>query len=104
MLLVLGALNAVLAVVSMSTDVINLNASAQGGLLVAGVVTVAAGELVRRGSRLALYVCLTVFGSLLFLELTTRSPDDDTSAAPRLVVLSLVTLVLAAAAVLGRRR
>ena len=111
LVVLLGLLNVVLGMLSLTTDLVRLSAGAASGLVVAGAVTIAAGVLVWRGSRLATYVTLTVFALLLVAQLatpldTTSLPDGDPSASPvvRFGALGLLVAVLALAAWRLRRR
>jgi hypothetical protein len=109
-MLVLGALNVALGLVSLGSDRIELSTAVAGGLVVAGVVIVAGGVLVWRGSRGATFAWFAVFLVLFNVQLAELVADAGDGASgvpdqplPRLVVLGLLVVSLAIAAWRRRR-
>jgi hypothetical protein len=102
-LAVVGALNLVLGVLSLTTDLVQLTPAVAGGLLTAGLLTAAVGALVWRGSRPATLVALTVFGILLVVRLGDLGAGGAGDAGLGAVTLAVLVVVLAIAAVRTRR-
>jgi hypothetical protein len=102
LLVLLGTVNAGLAVLSLATQLVRLPPAAEGGLLVAGLVTAGTGVLVWGGSALALALALTVFGALLVVQVGDLAAGGGEGAGPRTAVLGVVVATLTAAW-LGRR-
>lgn len=101
LLVVVGVTNAVLALLSLATDLIHLSPDVAGGLLVLGLVTTVVGVFVWRGSRVALILALVVFAALLLAE--TAGSGAEGAAVPRRVVLALLVATLAVAWADSRR-
>lgn len=106
LLVTVGAINAVLGLWALVSGQLEIGPGIAGGLTVAGLVTIAAGVLVSRGSRIATLVTLTIFSLLLVVQLIDLpGPATDTaSALARLVVLLLLVIALGFAAAATRRR
>lgn len=83
-----------------------LSPAGAGGLVVGGVVSVAAGALVWRGSRPVTLVALTVLGGLFVAQasllLLGESGDDE--AVGRLLITGVLAALLVLAALRSRRR
>lgn len=99
-----GAVNAGVGVWALVGGGAGLGVGAAGGLLVAGVVTVAAGVLVWRGSRPVTLVALTVFALLLVVQAGDLADASDVGddLVPLVLLLALVG-ALGLAAWRGRR-
>lgn len=99
LLSLVGLLNAMFGLASLTTDVVRLAPATAGALLVLGLVTAALGILIGRGSRAALTVALFTFGVLLVLQATDTLAGgrEDSTGVPRLVVLALLVASLALA-------
>jgi hypothetical protein len=106
LVIAVGALNLAFGLLSLTTDQIRLGTGVAGGLVVAGLVTVALGVLVWRGSRNAAILATTVFGMLLVFQVTesiaSGGADPATAVvddpAPRLVVLGVLVVSCGVAA------
>lgn len=111
LLIVVGALNVAFGLLSLFSDQVLLSTGVAGGLAMAGLVTAAAGVLVWRGSQLATYIALTIFGLLLFVQLGDFIQEGGGTGdglaqhpATRFGVLTLLVITLALAAWQLRRR
>ncbi len=99
LLAIVGAANAALGAWSLTAGGPEFTTGVAGGLVFAGLVTLAAGVLVWRGSRLTRLVALTIFGVLLLAQLTglvggAQVVGEDLGRIAVLVVL-VVALALA---------
>ncbi|CAN5584121.1 MAG: hypothetical protein H0W51_03520 [Euzebyales bacterium] len=83
-----------------------LSSAGAGGLMIGGVVSVAAGVLVWRGSRPVTLVALTILGGLFVAQVSLlilgESGDDE--AVGRLLVTGVLAALLVLAALKSRRR
>lgn len=96
LVIAVGTTNAVLGIISLTSDAINLSPGAGGGLLVLGLVTVALGVLVWRRSRAATVTALTIFGLLLVVQVGAIASAGQVAAdsVPPIVVLAALVLAL----------
>jgi Na+/proline symporter len=104
LVIVVGALNLAVGVLSLASDLVLLATGVAGGLVVAGLVTVALGVLVWRGSRNAAIASTTVFTMLLLYQVAEAIASDVPADAmvdqpvPRLVILAVLVVTSAIAA------
>lgn len=95
-----GAVNAVFGGWALAGGALDVTAAVAAGLVGAGLLTLVAGVLVWRGSRVTTLVALTVFGLLLLVQLTglVEGVGPETQDLVRLVVLAALVAALALAA------
>jgi hypothetical protein len=104
LVILVGALNLAIGVLSLSSDLVLLATGVASGLVVAGAVTVALGVLVWRGSRNAAIASTTVFAVLLLYQVAEAIASDVPAdamvdqPAPRLVILAVLVVTSAIAA------
>ncbi|MPZ89870.1 MAG: hypothetical protein GEU81_17835 [Nitriliruptorales bacterium] len=103
LLAVVGLVNAVLASWAFAGEALNVTTGVAAALLGAGLVTVAAGVLIWRRSRITTDVALTVFALLLLAQLSALAGGVEAADVVRLTVLAVLVLALAFAAVQQRR-
>jgi hypothetical protein len=112
--LLVGALNLVVAVLSFATGLVRISAGAAGGFVAVGLALLAVGALIWRANRAATIGAFAVFVALLLLQigraLTDPAASDAALAAAsgdqvagRLVVLTLLALTCGTAAWRHRR-
>ena len=100
LVILLGAANVVLGVISLVTDLIRLSGAAGGWLVALGVVTAAVGVLVGRGVEPALWGATLVLGGLLLLDVSVLLSDGaGGGVGARVAVLGVTTAALIAALV-----
>ncbi|MFA9431981.1 hypothetical protein [Egicoccus sp. AB-alg2] len=103
-LILVGALNVAFGLVSFLTELVRLSAGIAGGLVAVGLVTVALGTLVWRGSRPAIIAAFTIFTMLLLFQVSdafaNREPGQAvaTDALARFGVLAVLVGTLGVAA------
>lgn len=99
LLVLLGLVNVVLAVISLTTDVIRLAGPETGALAVLGTFTAVLGVFVLRGRRWAMVTSLVVFGGLFVVQAFAATGGES---APALVTLAVVLVPLVLALRAGR--
>ncbi len=104
LLAIVGAANAALGAWSLTAGGPELTTGVAWGLVVAGLLTLAAGVLVWRGSRLTRLVALTIFGVLLLAQLTGLVGGAQVAAEDLGRIAVLVVLVVALALAGVRKR
>lgn len=99
LLLAVGALNTLTGLASVAgSDVAALSTGGAVGLAVLGLVTLAAGVVVWRGSRSVALLALTLFGILLLVQLGDLVGGEiGPPAVGRVAVLALIVAALAVA-------
>jgi hypothetical protein len=112
--LLVGALNLVVAVLSFTTELVRISAGAAGGFIAAGLALLAVGALILRVNRAATIGASAVFVALLLLQVfqavTDPAAGDAALAAAsgdqyvgRLVVLAILAVTCGTAAWRHRR-
>lgn len=96
-LLVVGCANALLGIAGLTAASDDVGPGVAAGLLGAGAATVAAGWLVRRGSRRTLYVALAVFEALLVVRVLTLTGGGEGAGISLAVLVGLVAALVVAA-------
>ena len=103
-LVLVGAANAAFGAWGLVRTASGMGPATAGGLLVAGLATLAAGVLVWRGGRLAALIALTFFGLLLVVQFgDVAARPTDPVALGRVAVLVVVCATLLGAMLRSRR-
>jgi hypothetical protein len=107
---IVGVLNLVVAVLSLTTGLVRLSPAATGGFVAVGLLVTAAGALVWRGNRAATILAFAIFAALLMIQIPSLFADPDPVTAQadqplaRAVVLALLSVTTGLAALRSRRR
>jgi hypothetical protein len=112
--LLVGALNLVVAVLSFTTGLVRISAGAAGGFIAVGLALLAVGALIWRANRAATIGAFALFLALLLLQVAQVVTDPDAGDAAlaaaagdqyvgRVVVLAILAVTCGVAAWRHRR-